>query len=347
MKYENTDLNKDYLKMEQSLYKPLMVSSIEELAAMQSKETVKALVFVLSDPYMPRETSIEVMLEFTNLEYLEYYGVPKMPDGIDKLSKLRFLSFHVYGSEIPDGVGRLKNLETLKLTICNNVTKIPENIYSLKKLKELELGGIERAGGLSSAVGNLSNLEKLTITSAAIDLPAEILRLGKLKYLVCQRPQAMIFKIKTLETLCTIHNQSEQLKGIKNLKNLKELSLSIFDDVDFDELNAELSGLKALKYLSLSGSYIEDLNALKLPAGIEVLILWSFRGIKEIPEFVYGLKNLKYLAVNDCYNLQYVPQKINQMQNLEYLELKYNKNLVQYPKFRDGIKVNIKGYGEL
>jgi Leucine-rich repeat (LRR) protein len=340
IKFENTDINRDYLKTEKSNYKIIEVHNTAELAALQNKDSIKAIRFELQYPEYDIKTEFTEILKFKNLEYLESSGDVVIPEEIDQLAKLKFFSQTVRSTTIPLTIGKLKNLETLRLKSCDNVKQLPESLYELVNLKELELDGLQHNDSISPKIGKLINLEKLSISSIVI-LPDEILNIKNLKYLYCYKPQPVIFKIKTLETLALYAYQSSDLAGIKNLSKLNELYLNI------KEFNEELKELKNLKYLELTNNYNDDFMDLSSLANLEVLIIWSFNEIKEIPDFVYGLKNLKYLAVNTCGELKQVPEKINKMESLEYLELKYNVKLTNCPTFRKNLKTTIKEYGEL
>lgn len=340
LKFENTDINQDYLKTEKSPYKIIVVNTVAELAALKNKDLIKAIRFELIYPKSDIKTSLKEILKFRNLEYLDTYGNVLIPVEINQLTKLKFLSFSVGSNAIPANIGKLKNIETLKLKSCGEVKKLPESLYELTSLKELSLESIEQ-NIISSKIGNLINLEKLSLFGTWIDLPDGILNLKKLKYLYCPKPQPLIFEIKTLETLSTYSRETSDLTGIKKLTNIKELYLSI------REFNDELKELKTLKFLELTSCYKEDFPDLSELQNLEVLIIWSFEELKELPNFIYDLKNLKYLAVNTCKKLEHVSNRINEIKSLEYLELKYDDKLIEHPKYRKDLKVNIKKYGEI
>lgn len=286
------------------------------------------------------KTSLKEILKFKNLEYLDTYGNVVVPPEITQLTKLKFLSFAVGNNAFPSTIGNLKNLETLQLKSCGEIKELPESFYELVSLKKLNLEYVEQ-DVISSKIGNLVNLENLSMRGTWIDLPDEILNLKKLKYLSCPKPQPVIFKISTLETLSTYSREPSDLTGIKNLTNIKELYLNI------REFNDELNELKSLKYLELTNCYKEDFTDLSALQNLEVLIIWSFEEMKELPNFIYDLRKLKYLAVNTCKKLEHISDKINEMESLEYLELKSNDKLLVHPKYRKDLKVTIKKYGEI
>jgi Leucine-rich repeat (LRR) protein len=339
-KLECSNINRDYLlATKKSIYKIVVVNNLKELSALKNKGSIKAIKFELPYPEYEIKTAFTEILKFKNLEYLETYGNIIIPEEIDKLTNLKFLSMTIHSNAIPISIGKLQKLEILRFNNCDYLEELPESLYELVNLKELRLHGLIRIDTISQKIGKLINLEKLSLNSRVV-LPDEVLNLKHLKYLVCEKAQPVIFKIKTLETLYTKASESSELTGIKNLSEIKELYL---DTPDFDE---ELKELKTLRHLEIT-SFEKDFIDLSSLTNLEVLIMWSCDEIKELPNFIYNLKKLKYLAVNSCKEFQYISGKINQIKNLEYLELKYNNKLKKYPKFRNMIKINIKKYGEI
>lgn len=85
-------------------------------------------------------------------------------------------------SEIPDGIGELKNLVYLDLSF-NFIKTIPIEIFNLEKLETLDLED-NMIEIIPPDIGNLKKLKYLDLDDNSIDyLPPEIGELGNLVYL--------------------------------------------------------------------------------------------------------------------------------------------------------------------
>lgn len=129
-------------------------------------------------------------------------------------------------TEVPSSIVELKDLELL--SINGPITSLPEGLYTLTKLKELDLGATN-VSKISTQIKNLKNLEKLNIGHTKITkIPREIFELKKLTDLTL--PDSLIpFKINKLnfESIGTLHVSYEFLmynkESIGKLQNLEWL----------------------------------------------------------------------------------------------------------------------------
>ena len=131
-------------------------------------------------------------------------------------------------------IDELKNLQKLDLEatkINKQITELPAGIGELKNLKNLYLGG-NKISKLPSTVGELKNLEKLYLDDNQIqELPDSIGNLSNLQYLWLHENQisklpSTIGELKNLEKLYLDDNQIQELPPtIGELSNLKELWL--------------------------------------------------------------------------------------------------------------------------
>ncbi len=128
-------------------------------------------------------------------------------DGIELLTNLQYLQLsYRYKGDFPEGIKSCKNLETINMSGCENVTRIPEwigqlsklqnitmqscgltsipdSICDLQNLRYLYLNGNKAISALPENIGNLVNLKELSIADTAISsLPDSIwnLQLNKL-----------------------------------------------------------------------------------------------------------------------------------------------------------------------
>ena len=338
---ENSVINRKYLKTQfdylrnprKDDYNIIVVHTLKELSNLKNKEQIKAINFQLQYPGYDKETDIPEILNFKNLEYLDIFGNVNIPEGIDKLQKLKYLSTTLFSTKIQPKIGNLKNLESLRFEFCDYQEKIPEEIYNLTNLKVLVMNRLHFLDSISPSIGNLVNLEKLSFDDCVVKLPIEILKLTKLKYLVCPKAQSAIYKLKTLKVLHTVALDSTDLIGLGNLSNLEELYLVV------DNTTNELKKLKNLKYLFITSHHDTKIIDLSSLLNLEVLIMIRCK-IRVLPSFIYNLKKIKYITANVCEELNFISPKINSIKSLEYLELKGNKNLKEYPKIKNKIIIN-------
>jgi hypothetical protein len=141
-----------------------------------SIEMVKLGEIALNNP----DSVVELQLEHKNFyivkdklhlfKNLQRLSLSKFPS-IDKtiLSSFKSLKeLRIDGDslkEVPSSIVELKDLELLSIT--GPVTSVPEGLYMLTKLKELDLGATN-ISEISPQIKNLTNLEKLNIGDAEI-----------------------------------------------------------------------------------------------------------------------------------------------------------------------------------
>ncbi len=96
------------------------------------------------------------------------------------------LGFNNLKGEIPQSIGDLKNLESLKLFFNQINGSLPAEIGTLKKLKVLDLNSNAFTGNIPSEIGNLAQLKELLLSSNNFTgtLPSEIGNLKNLETLV-------------------------------------------------------------------------------------------------------------------------------------------------------------------
>ena len=153
-----------------------------------------------------------------------------IPEGaMDYLGKLKSLSLGTYSKyfeqETPIPINQIKRLSNLEeLTLYGFSGDIPEEIYSINKLTTLFIESQKMTGVISPSIGNLVNLEQLSLSSLPDDentfnipknqlggaIPEELFSCTRLKYLTI---------------LCT-QVSGELSPSIGNLTNLQRLYLS-------------------------------------------------------------------------------------------------------------------------
>ena len=113
---------------------------------------------------------------YTSLQINDLYRITKLD--------LSFTSI----IDLPSEFGYLSTLEYLDLS-GNNISELPECIWNLANLKEVNLGSVVFGGNdIQSISPNIKNLQNLEILNISLNdklqtLPQEILELKKLLYL--------------------------------------------------------------------------------------------------------------------------------------------------------------------
>jgi hypothetical protein len=177
------------------------------------------------------------------LAYENYYLIKEYLKSFKKLNRLSMIGFSsldmeilssfkslrelaIEGDslkEIPENIGDLQTLEVLELT--GPITRIPESVYKLSNLKELDLG-TTNISEISPRIKDLEKLETLNIGYNNIKrIPREIFELRHLTDLIL--PDELIpFKIKdlNLKSLKTLHvSYNILLYNKENIGKLREL----------------------------------------------------------------------------------------------------------------------------
>ena len=210
----------------------------------------------------------------TSIEKLEIGNIRSfnnniVPDGVYKLKSLQELDISGFKSDGLQGLKQLTNLRALKLSFF---MKVPNVIFELVDLRELDLsygslttlpnefGKLKnlqildlRSNNFSTfpiIITSLLNLEHLDISGNKIDnIPISIKNLGKLKGFII----GDIFTYKEKETIRGNHIV-ELPSSIGELKNLHTLKIA---HNRLSSLPVEIRNLPLLKELNLIGNPIE------------------------------------------------------------------------------------------
>lgn len=172
--------------------------------------------------------------KFKKLERLSLVGFPEVNASlISNFKRLKSLTIEADKiTEVPSSVGQLNELERLNLR--GPIRELPDNIYNLSNLKELDLGATN-INKISPRIKDLKNLEILYIGFTSIrQIPKEIFELPKLADLTLP-DTVTLFKIKDL-----------------NLKSLRKF------DAPYELLfynKSDISKLKDLEFLDVTFIY--------------------------------------------------------------------------------------------
>jgi hypothetical protein len=174
--------------------------------------------------------------------------------------------------ELPFSIGKLRNLQLLVLSGCNNLQKLPLSITALQKLILLDIGHCP-IQYLPQGIGRLSNLQELS---------------G--------------FKLVGAD-----NKDGCRLAELQNLLQLRVLRVNISEESEIaEEELTVLTHLKQLKVLSINSEgcdkeeIFQNLERLSPPPHLEELYLRHYRGVLT-PQWINptSLCHLQYLCMEN------------------------------------------------
>ncbi len=248
-----------------------------------------------------------------NLKELEIWGIQEQ-EMIDNIP-LEFLG----------------SLEKLTFESCK-FEKLPDDLYSLRTLKELSIRYALEADGISEKISQLKELTSIQIVSDGLrSLPRGIGVLKKLKYLriITSNLQSIPEEIGLLNGLTFLEIQANALfpQSVSKLNNLDGLFieyLNVDNPLSDDDFYKHLAGtvlpLRQLKYL-----HIKSLALKKMPQWIakfkhlETLSIAALIDEPKFPEVLRDFTNLKNLSFTENYITE-IPAWISELKNLEFLD---------------------------
>ena len=250
-------------------------------------------------------------LELTNVEVKDLNKFVKVFPPKNNLKHLE-----IFGSKsdhFTEGITRFRSLEHLRLERLGDNINFPEDIFELKDLKVLMLSDNENFTSLSSKIGNLKNLEKLTLYFNSLEhLPKELGLLEGLEYLNLK------------------HNNLETLP--ESLGNLAALETLILDSNRLRIVPGSIGKLTDLVELDLNNNRLSNLPQ-SFPQLIHLQILrLNANDIKFLPAKFGNLEELRELYL-DQNLLQELPSSFSHLESLEFLSLR-NNHLSTLPSFK-------------
>lgn len=226
--------------------------------------------------------------QLSQVRALARFGTSAYAPPLLKFKHLRVLNleFGILGSEIPDltGISHLFQLRYLKIK-ANGKIMLPRKIRGLEQLETLELGAY------------------------SLEVPLDVVHLGRLQHLIVPRSTNLPNGIGNMKSLCTLQEFDVGLNSIDNIRDLGALinlrDLQICDCLPkMDELHdmerrqrlniltCSLEKLCNLRYL-YTDSNINSIYALSSSASLYLLRrLHIVCLLPRVPKWIGGLHNL-------------------------------------------------------
>ncbi|KAK3416403.1 hypothetical protein EUGRSUZ_H02123 [Eucalyptus grandis] len=203
--------------------------------------------------------------------------------------------------EVDQSVGYLDKLEFLSLYGCSKLSIFP-SILKTKSLRKLYLSGCSKLEKFSDILVKIEHLEELDLNGTAIkELPASIDNLVSIRRIIlwhCKnltRLPSSIYKLQNLEYLDLTYC-SNFIMFPKNLEDPTDLDGGL--------------GFPNLDRLNLRGCNLSGLDFLEIPSNFPKLRHLDLDGNKftHMPRCFHKYDNLKNLYLNNCKQLQEIPQ---------------------------------------
>ncbi|KAL0643503.1 hypothetical protein Bca4012_041793 [Brassica carinata] len=285
-------------------------------------------------PVFRRNNSMQVL----SLWETSFSGI--IPDSIGNLKHLASLklAISIFSGRIPFSLGELSNLSRLSLSSNYFTGEVPSSFGNLKQLIRFSVGGNQLTGNFPSALLNLTKLRIINLISNQFtgSLPPNIGQLSKLEVLYAYGNSftgavpSSLLQISSLTRLSLDDYQLSDLIGFENVSVLSNLQDLYFKSNNFRvsspvDLNV-FSSFKELVHLDLSGIPLSTANITSdsvFSSNFEDLYFPGCN-ITEFPEFLRDQRNLKYLYLSNNNIKGQLPDWLWRLQELQDLDLSHN-----------------------
>ena len=245
-------------------------------------------------------------LQFLRVLSLSHYHITEIPDSIGNLKPLRYIDLsHTAIKILPESVCELYNLESLILSNCQSLTKLPENMSKLENLYYLEVTG----SGLSEMPKGMRKLKNLRLLPCFIvgkegDSPIKefchmefegTLHILKLQNVICdERDYTPLRRMDCLEELVLEwdDNTADPEYATKVLArlipnwNLQKLTINFYCGTDFANffITAKFNRMVFLRLSNCKNC--SALPRLEMLQTLRVLIFECMDAVEEVgPDF--------------------------------------------------------------
>ncbi|KAG8371948.1 hypothetical protein BUALT_Bualt12G0015800 [Buddleja alternifolia] len=236
-------------------------------------------------------------------QYLRVLGInsyilPKLPKLVYKLAHLRYLTMSCFMlKRLPESLTYLFNLQTLKLTRCDDLRELPKSLKLMKNLWYLEMEEFPRLRCTPPGLGDLTCLRTLSIFIVGQDVSHQIDQLKELNL-------GGNLSIQGLENVKNFEDAKSA--NLIRKKNLVSLSLSWKNDIT--EESAQ--------------SFEEVLEGLQPHENLEKICINSYKGSR-FPNWMSTLafKHLNDICLKNFGRCEHLPT-LGKLPSLKNLELK-------------------------
>jgi hypothetical protein len=206
--------------------------------------------------------------------------------------------------------------------------RLNDSVCKLQNLQTLNLSGCEELQKLPNGIGNLIKLKELYITTKQSNFPNELAKLSSLEILSFTDCDNLMFsfegiqfpKLKVLSFISCGNLKSLPFHIIPNLENLfiedcNMVILSMGDNNNqIPNLKLKLLNLESLPQIVTFPQWLQGCaNTLKS------LRIGNCENLEELPKWLSNFISLKNLVIEDCPKLISLPEDVHHLPNLERL----------------------------
>ncbi|WP_371802265.1 leucine-rich repeat domain-containing protein [Candidatus Lokiarchaeum ossiferum] len=327
----------------------------EEINGLYFQEELGSYVFCQNNHaveigliYWPKSEQIrKEILNFSELEAIFIDG--KFPNNLfpiemSKLTKIKKICIQNSDIErIPEFIFSLSQIEELELSWCN-LKYISSKIGKLESLKKLNLSG-NKIQEIPTSIRHLKNVEMINFSSNQLKtLPDEMVHLQNINHLYLFKNNLEelfdgIGMLKNLHSLEISQNFIKSLpKSLEKLHNLKKFGclgnkggLNIFDELD-------LSNWTSLEGISIENVSNQQVTQILHNNELRDITLKHIEILEVIPNHIKNLQNLESIAISGA-NIRKIPATLINIGRMKKISL-YN-----CPKL-NAIEMNIEKKGD-
>ncbi|KAJ0860853.1 putative virus X resistance protein-like, coiled-coil [Helianthus annuus] len=246
--------------------------------------------------YLSSKILVDLLPQLPLLRVLSLSGlwISEVPDFIGSLKHLRYLNLsRTYIKELPENIGNLFNLQTLLVSDCKRLTKLPKSFSKLKKLQHFDFRGTLYRINLPLGIGELKSLQTLTKIVIGGDGGFAITELKGLNNLGGEL---------SIEGLCKVQSAVDAHEAKLSLKRLTKLRLNWGFGSQHGNHEKEV-----LKELKPDSKWLKELS------------IDSYPGTK-FPEWVgdSSFRQLVHVSMRNCQNCTSLPP-LGQLPSLKEL----------------------------
>ncbi|KAK2987341.1 hypothetical protein RJ640_023642 [Escallonia rubra] len=243
---------------------------------------------------------------FRYLRVLDLNNFVEVQSSIGDLKHLRYLSIVENCSTLPESVGRLLNLQYLKLH-CSYLRELPKDFGNLINLRYLSLSSRSMKCLPESGIGGLTSLRTLSISRS--------LKLTSLSEGIQHLTHLRKLEINECPKLALLPS------GMRYLTALERLRIESCDALRFAD--DDLQGLRSLKFLTI----LNLPGLMKLPKGLcdsagtlKHMEIWYCKNLTMLQESFSNFASVRKLEIVSCPSLLSLPEG---MQHIRYFYVEF------------------------
>ncbi|KMZ57338.1 NB-ARC domain-containing disease resistance protein [Zostera marina] len=267
----------------------------------------------------------------THLEISSFENLTSLFNDMSFLQSLTHLKIKDFENltSLPNDMGCLQSLTHLEISSFENLTSLPNDMSSLQSLIHLKIKDFENLTSLPNDMGCLQSLTHLVIVHCQnlTSLPNDICRLKSLTTLTIKSCPSLVDVSFSLEYLTSlkeievadcdqwIRNWSDDaISRICSVEKHSWISIcSKDDDLLSRWLRKKINSTKILDRLHINGGHgNNNFSLMYVPHELSICCFKQ----KKLPEELVHVQDLKYLCIENCPNISYLPDGMKKPQFL-------------------------------